>query len=792
METSSFADKMCAAIVFFIFFFLTPSFSYSFELSNLNKKTINIPFSNENITLDGYLTENIWNNAKNIELNLVNSPYNNTPSPVNTQVKIVENGKYLLIAFIAEDPNPKDIQAYYGDRDSRWDDDLVGLKLDSQNNNRMNYEFSVNPLGVQMDSIQNNINNTYDDLWDGIWQSYGRITETGYIVEIQIPFRILNFKSSESFKQWPFELFRMYPRDKLLRISHVPLNKDIACDACQYPLAKGFQLAYSEKAIMVTPSVVIKNEQTRDISIVNDNWQDNTNTDIGIDLRWNIDSNTLVNTTINPDFSFIEADAAQLNVNENFSLEYNEKRPFFIENSQYFTSNFDLIYSRNITAPDYGVKLTGAQQAHTYGIFLTKDNQTNFILPGNLSSDIANVEDENHTAAIKYRFDVNDDLSLGLISTLRKSSFYHNYVAGIDAKYQISESNSLLAQVVTSNTEYPKDLYQDFCSDQTCIERLDVNCLTGNCPYNEQVIRADKTGDFSDKALKLEFHHQSEYWDVDVSHQEIGENFRADLGFMPRADYTEDSIVVNRKFYAQDSNYWQESSLLSTWNIKHNEKGELIEKFINSTVSVDGAYQSRYKLSFIKSNEVGLRHDTSITNIDNNTTLFDLNLIEAFTAFKPTEHLYLEFLYINGDKIDYIHDRKGKLNELESYFSWFATKHLEIEVSHIDSVLSADGSNVYQANLIDSRISYQFDNFNRLKFSIIYCDIERNLDNNPSGLFDKRKKSLSTQLIYSYKINPQTVFYLGYSDNSLQNDALTHLEKEDKTFFTKISYAWVQ
>ncbi len=183
-----------AFVIMLISFFIASNKSFA------TQSDIDIPHASGNIVLDGQLTEDIWQQANVVDLNLVNFPWNNTPSPVKTQVKIVENGKALLIAFIAEDPNPEDIQSYYGDRDTRWDDDLVGIKLDSQNNNRMNYEFIVNPLGMQMDSIQNNITDEKNDLWDGIWHSYGRVTDNGYIVEMEIPFRILNFKQSDEVK----------------------------------------------------------------------------------------------------------------------------------------------------------------------------------------------------------------------------------------------------------------------------------------------------------------------------------------------------------------------------------------------------------------------------------------------------------------------------------------------------------------------------------------------------------------------------------------------------------------
>ncbi|MCW9081773.1 MAG: hypothetical protein OQK09_09715, partial [Colwellia sp.] len=98
--------------------------------------------------------------------------------------------------------------------------------------------------------------------------------------------------------------------------------------------------------------------------------------------------------------------------------------------------------------------------------------------------------------------------------------------------------------------------------------------------------------------------------------------------------------------------------------------------------------------------------------------------------------------------------------------------------------------NVYIAKLSELRLSYQFDVYSYLKLNLVYSDVNRNPDNNPFVNVSKTNKSLSSQLIYAYKLTPQTVFFLGYSDSSFQDDDINDLSREERTFFTKISYAW--
>lgn len=771
-------------IVFFsiMTIFLLSSFSAtSAQLINLTRQEnastaqlINVKNTTGSIILDGHLTDDIWKDATTIDLNIVNFPSNNTASPIKTTAKVVENGDSIFIAFIAEDPIPENIQSYYGDRDTRWNDDLVGIKLDSQNNHNLNYEFIVNPVGMQMDSIQNNITDEKNESWDGIWHSFGRITNTGYVVEMEIPLRILSFDTSNDIKTWPIEFFRIYPRDTWLRISHVPLDKNIDCKTCQYPLITGFKNVNNNQNVLITPAVVASNTKTRDIFDPERTWENDNIVELGIDVSWNINNNTRLNATINPDFSFIEADAGQLNVNENFALTFEEKRPFFIENSEYFASDFDLIYTRNITDPRYGVKLTGNNDKHTYGLFAAKDEQTNFILSNNLSSDIVSINDESFVVAAKYQYDISKNHSLGAITTARKSSDYHNYVAGFDTKLQFNPSNSLLAQYVISNTQNPSDFIDPLCTNILC----------------KSSTKANKDS-FSDQAIKINLQHRSEYWEADYLHQEIGRNFRADLGFLSQADIKEDNLTINRLFFAEQDAFWQEAKINAVWGIQKSEAGELISRTVSTTASIDGPYQSNYEIRYEKSSKVGLRNNNSISNISGNTTLFELEQLSLFSAFKPSDNINIQLNYIAGDEIDFTNNRLGKINELSSYISWFVTQHIEIELSHTTSILDADNSNVFKALLIDTRINYQFNALSQLKFSVVYSDVEHNLSNNPINVFSETERVLSSQLIYSYKINPQTVFFLGYSDNSFQDDSFDSLQKEDRTFFTKISYAWL-
>ena len=641
-----------------------------------------IPHTSSEIAIDADLTDKAWEQALTIDLNLVNSPFDNTPSPIKTTAKIIENGDYLYISFEAFDPAPEKIQAAIGNRDSKWHDDLVGIKIDTLNKKRTSYNFYVNAVGVQNDEIYDEINQESNELWDGIWFSRGKITSTGYVVEIAIPFNILNFEQSDNAKSWPFELLRQYPRGSTsLRISHVPLDRDNNCWLCQYPSAHGFDSANIDKNITLTPSIVAANDQKRDIYESDSDWQSDENIEPSLDLRWGITPSTVLNATLNPDFSTVETDAGQLDINETFSLFYDEKRPFFNENSSYFSSPQNLVYTRNIVDPDYGLKVTGSNEKHNYGVFVSHDNFTNFIVSGNLGASIATLDEQSHSGALRYQYDANEELTIGAISTLRKADGYHNYVAGIDASYRLSYSDLFIAQWLTSDTLYPNDLNKQFCNP--------------DCLNNEQALRANKDESFSDKAYSLAYAHKGEYWHYNASHEYFGKDFRADLGFITRTDYIKDDLSIARLFYSDDEDSrWQEMSLEAKWNILHNVDGELIGKALEAEFYIDGPWLSAYEIKYTHADKVGIRADGSSLAIDGNTTRFNENQLALYAKIRPTNKTFFSIDATIGDKIDYANNRLGDYYSVKGNMTWNVTHHIELDLYHTMSELSTNSERV--------------------------------------------------------------------------------------------------
>ncbi|MDG1750392.1 MAG: DUF5916 domain-containing protein [Thalassotalea sp.] len=766
----------------------------SYAQNNTDEKVI-IPKISGAITIDAQLNEPQWQNAKKVLVNNVTRPYDNVPSPVQTEALLMEDGQNFYLAFIAHDPEPSKIRGFLRDRDKSWGDDVVGIKIDTYNDQRTAYRFLVNPMGSQIDGIESEVTKKESDSWDGIWDSAGKINDKGYIVEMALPLRMLNFKEKESIQDWGIELLRMYPREERLRISNIRLERDNSCELCQLDTILGFKGAKQGDNLTVAPSLVSgMNEEKND----DGEWEENNNNDVSLDIRWGITPDLLLNATINPDFSTVETDNAQLNVNNNFALNFQEKRPFFLDNADYFDSDYNLVYTRNINAPNYGAKLTGRKNDHSFGLFVTDDDSTNILIPGNRSSSIAEIEGESKATALRYRYNYNADVTLGWISTLRMADNYENSVHGIDARFRLTTNDVFKFQSLYSNTEYPSNLFEQFCDSEDpsdCLSAEEVQCQFSDCNYNEKVLRTKQDGPFSGNAFKVGYYHNDTHWSYRANYNKQNAGFRGDLGFISRVDHNRLAVGTDRKWYARQGMWWSQAKLSSNWHKIQNDNNEFIEEKLTVSAQINAKYSSHIRLGLTHRNKVGSRIDDSSLDIDGNTSLFSGNRVNLSARIKPILGLSLNGNIEYGDAIDFSNNRLGLTKQINGTVNWNANKHLEIRFKQVFNQLDADSANLFTARLTDIRATYQFSVKSFIRLTMVYNNTTRNpynyLYEDPEDI-TKHSKNFSSELLYAYKINPQTVFYLGYSDHHDAEENFSELEQNQQSMFMKFSYAWMK
>ena len=711
-----------------------------------------LPRVSGTVNIDGNLDELAWLKALQIEVNIETNPGENIPAKVKTVAYLMEDGVNLYIAFDARDPDPKAIRAFLRDRDSAYNDDFVGVVIDSYNDERRAFEFFSNPLGAQMDLTNDDVNKREDDSWNAIWDSAGTITEAGYIVEMEIPLNQLRFPAADGKQTWGIDVLRMYPRDSRMRIGATPLNREINCYLCQVGKIQGFENVEPGRDLEIVPTITASKNDTLDDPMVDSLESGDADAEAGLSVRWGITPDMTANLAINPDFSQIEADVAQLDVNNQFALFFPETRPFFLEGSDYFSTPIQAVFTRTVADPALGAKLTGKRGNNTFGAFATEDEITNLIFPGAFGSDSESLEISNTAFVGRYNRSFGQASSVGALITARSGDDYHNYVGGLDGRWKISDHHELKAQFLQSETEYPDQVADDF--DQP------IDAFTGN-------------------AAQLQYNYESRNWFAYATHEMRDKGFRADSGFVTRVDYDQQTIGLGHIWHGEEGNWWNRLRLNGDYDIAHDDQGRLLEEEFEAYFGISGPLQSYLEFG-------GLSRDVLFDDV-----MFHENKISLYTEMKPIGGLYFGIWARIGDQIDFDNTVLADEIRLQPRAEWNVNQNLLLRLqSSLVTLDSKEGPNIFDAQVHDLRATWQFSVRSFIRFSVQYQDVERNQDMYIEPV-DAHTRDVGRQLLYSYKLNPQTVFFLGYSDSHVDDDDLESLTITDRTLFMKIGYAWM-
>ena len=300
--------------------------------------------------LDGKTDDPAWKNAQVIDKFLEYDPKVGAETRFKTEVRVVNDDKYLYVLARMYDPAPDSMISLLSRRDVRTQSEQLKLMIDSYHDRRTGYEFCVNPAGVKRDFYVSNDNNE-DPSWDGVWDVATRIDSVGWVAEFRIPFSQLRFPNTAE-HTFGFMVVRDVARTAQ-RISWPLYHRDQQGYISQTGELTGITGIGQPSRLEIAPYVVTKNETRPSGS----SWSHPQSFAAGADLKYGLSSNLTVNATINPDFGQVEADPAVLNLSA-FEQFFEERRPFFQEGSGIFsfktscgdidTGCTGLFYSRRI------------------------------------------------------------------------------------------------------------------------------------------------------------------------------------------------------------------------------------------------------------------------------------------------------------------------------------------------------------------------------------------------------------------------------------------------------------
>ncbi|MBL0940120.1 MAG: carbohydrate binding family 9 domain-containing protein [Gemmatimonadaceae bacterium] len=393
------------------------------------------PRSNAEITIDGQLNEPVWQTAALLTGFSQFFPNDGVAAQDSTEVMVWYSGTALHIGVRAY-AAAGTVRATLADRDRITQDDNIQFFLGTYNDSRQAMVFAVNPFGIQSDGVLTETGastsggfasstararENADLAPDYVWRSRGRLTETGYEIEIAIPFKSLRYRAGDV-QTWQLNVVRT-----VQATGHEQTWTQTRRASASFLAQSGHLSGLRELQRGLTLDLIptITSSSVGGPGATPDSWRyDTSRPDIGGSARWGITSNLTLSGTANPDFSQVEADATQFSVDPRVAVYFPERRPFFLESQEQFTTPNRLIYTRRISQPAFATKLTGKHQGFDIGVLSAVDSRD--VSFDGKTSPMYNI--------LRLQRDVGKQSRLGVVYTDRNEGDAYNRVVGLDGR----------------------------------------------------------------------------------------------------------------------------------------------------------------------------------------------------------------------------------------------------------------------------------------------------------------------------------------------------------------------
>ena len=480
------------------------------KMETLKDPTVEAERFYESITIDGNLEEESWGRATGTDYFIEIDPGENIMPSEKTKVKVGYDESNLYVAFWAS-ANPADIRASYQKRDRAWGDDFVAIFLDTYGDANVGTMIGANPYGVQLDA--KNDGNNDDESFDLIYESQGRITDSGYQVEMSIPFSSLSFPEQEV-QEWKVGFYRSLPREKRAQIVWGGFDRTDPCFLCQLGTLTGIRDIKQRGSLEFLPAIV--GSQASALDANNTLQKGDINGEASLGIKYSFSSDRFAELTINPDFSQVEADEQQVDVNTTFALYFQEKRPFFNAGNDLIDTWINPIYTRSINNPKIAGRIINRGQKQSWYMLSALDENSPYTIPGEEQS-FSLMGGPSFSNIFRMKRTLTEGSFLGVLATDRRMANNNGSgsTVGFDTRYRLNKKYQIEFQTVFSKTVEPKDsLLVDgsFFGDDYSFT-FDGESFTGN-------------------AVELELRRDTEHWNLEMGYDHSTPTFRAENGFV--------------------------------------------------------------------------------------------------------------------------------------------------------------------------------------------------------------------------------------------------------------------
>jgi len=710
--------KTIPILLFVISLFLAPLLQAAAD-----KAPLTVPKFLKAPKIDGLLDNPIWTvQALKVENFLQLSPKENGTPSQKTVAYLGYDHKNLYIAVRCEDTDVAKLRASVTNRDNNMDDDWVIVFLDTFNEKRRAFTFILSPAGVQSDAIrvEEGGNDNMDLSWDAVWTSEARVDAKGYTVEMAIPFKSLRFQDREE-KVWGLTIGRNLPRNGEIII---------------WPeYSRSVPGLLSQSAQILVRGDVEKGGNLEVMPVATSLKREGKAFDIqpGANIKYGVNSAFTLDFALNPDFSQIEADAPQIDVNLRYALRYPEKRPFFLEGMEIFKyPEIEMVYTRRIVDPLLGAKASGKIGRFTYGVLSALDSSPSESLwdvhtggSGDSRKALFNI--------VRLKTDVFSQSYIGFSLADRELGGSWNRVAGFDGQLRFNDKFFFSFQALASKT------------------------------------RGDARESGFAPALYGEFYYFNKSWSAGAFWKSIHPDFEASSGFVNRTDY--------RSFggYA-GFNLYPDKKFLNQLNFRL-QAGERLGYF--DTAAQDKWLRGNVRFRFTEFNQL----DVTVENYMERYEGVDYRGLRVFGEAQSNIISWMPFgfFFQVGDAINY--------DPADHFLGWNAeegvsltfkpSKRLQLGVDYSKSTYwdRWAGKQLWDYNVVRAKVQYQ---------------VSRTLSVRTIVDYNHFYKELYGSFLVSWVLQPGTVFFLGLDTNYAREGdyGFTRYDRKNFNVFVKFSYWW--
>lgn len=684
-------------------------------------------------------------------------PVDDVPSSEPTEVYLGYDASTLYAVFLCFDSQPDKMRARRPLRDSVFEDDSVTIQLDTFNDQQRAYSFGVNAGGIQGDAVWTE-GQGWDPNFDTVYRTEVKRNPRGYIAFIAVPFRSMRFPTVPV-QEWGILLNRFIARTR--EDTFWPrYTQRIQGRTNQMGKLDGLEQISSGKNLQIVPYTAFVNSKLLETNPDMPSVFKTRDADLraGMDLKYVWRDKLTLDLTANPDFSQVESDDAQVLVNQRFEVFFPEKRLFFIENSSYFQTPIQLLFTRRIVKPDAGARVTGKLGKYGIGLLFADDRDAGERLP---YSD-PNADRRSFTNVARITRDLGPQTYIGTTVTQRKFGDRENVVYSADTLYKLNENWRANAQIVGSHTQ--------------------ENAFTS---YDGRAVYA---GLFQD----------GNHWVTHFEYNERSPGFRADAGFIPRLDVRGINNFLQYNFRPRNKKLVRWGPILGTsgtWD----HAGQMLDWIVTPEVQFEFKRNTVFD-AWTELGQFGLR-PVDFSSLPGYRTYQWRNFGGRISS-TPINQLSFDLSFRTRRDVNYAPAFGPPVNVSAMYgtatIGLRPTAGLTIDTTYLFTQLEDEHSDatIFNDHVLRSRWLYQFDQRWSLRFTAQY----NSLVVNPALTSLQKTKQVNGDLLLAYRVNPATAFFLGYNYD-VQNYAplafgavpplarsQSGLINDGRVLFAKVSY----